>query len=115
MSHGGVVKVLRHVAQDREVSNSGESRFEATGLRGHGGRTKQCPWLNNGEDLSTPRRYPGLSEHESPHRRESTCGVAGGRFTEPTDLNGHCTIRNFFSRCDRSCLGQISSRFCTVT
>ena len=30
MSHGGMVKVLRHVAQDREVSNSGEGRFKAT-------------------------------------------------------------------------------------
>jgi hypothetical protein len=85
------------------------------GLSEHGGRTEQCPWLNRGEDLSTPRRYPGLSEHESPHRRESTRGVAGGRFTKPTDLSGHCTIRNFFSWFDRSCLGQISSRFCMVT
>jgi hypothetical protein len=31
MSHGGVVRVPRHVAQDREVSNSGEGRFKATG------------------------------------------------------------------------------------
>jgi hypothetical protein len=84
-------------------------------LSGHGGRTEQCPWLNRGEDLSTPWRYPGLSEHESPHQHESTRGVAGSRFTEPTDLFGHCTIRNFFSRSDRSCLGRISSRFCMVT
>jgi hypothetical protein len=29
MSHGGVVKVLRHMAQGYEVSNSGEGRSEA--------------------------------------------------------------------------------------
>jgi hypothetical protein len=29
MSHGGVVKVPRHVAKDRKVSNSGEGRFKA--------------------------------------------------------------------------------------
>jgi hypothetical protein len=85
------------------------------GLSGHGDRTEQWPWLNSGEDLSTSRRYPGLSEHESLHRRESMRGVTSGRFTEPTDLSGHCTIRNFFSRSDRSCLGRISSRFCMVT
>jgi hypothetical protein len=28
MSHGGVVKVPRHMAQGCEVSNSGEGRFE---------------------------------------------------------------------------------------
>jgi hypothetical protein len=115
MSHDSVVKVPRHVAQDREVSNSGEGRFERPGLSGHGGRMEQCPWLNSGEDLSTPRRYPGLSEHKSPHRHESMRGVTGGRFTKPTVLSSHCIIRNFFSRSDKSCLGRISSRFCMVT
>jgi hypothetical protein len=41
---------------------------------GHGGRAEQCLKLNSGEDLSTPSRYPGTSEHESPQRRESTRG-----------------------------------------
>jgi hypothetical protein len=30
-THYDVVKVLRHMAQDREVSNSGEGRFKTTG------------------------------------------------------------------------------------
>jgi hypothetical protein len=38
MSHDGVVKVPRHVAQDHEVSNSGEGGFKATGAE----RTR-CP------------------------------------------------------------------------
>jgi hypothetical protein len=33
VSHGGVVKVPRHVAQVCEVSNSGEGRFEAVGAK----------------------------------------------------------------------------------
>jgi hypothetical protein len=37
MSHCGVVKVPRHVAQGREVSNSGEGRSKATGAK----RTRQ--------------------------------------------------------------------------
>jgi hypothetical protein len=41
---------------------------------GHGSRAEQCPKLNSGEDLSTPRRYPGTSEHKSPRWRESTRG-----------------------------------------
>jgi hypothetical protein len=46
---------------------------------GHDGRAEQFPKLNSGEDLSTPRHYPGTSEHESPHRHESTRGGAGRR------------------------------------
>jgi hypothetical protein len=42
------------------------------------------PILNSGEDLSTLGCYPGLSEHESPRRRESTRG--GGR-RRPGDMN----------------------------
>jgi hypothetical protein len=86
-----------------------------SGLRGHGGRTEQCLKLIRGGDLFTAKRYPGTSEHESPHRHESTRRVAGGRFTEPTVLSGHCTIRSFFSQSNRSCLVRISSRFCMVT
>jgi hypothetical protein len=41
------------------------------------------PILNSGEDLSTLGCYPGLSEHKSPRRREST---RGGR-RRPGDLN----------------------------
>jgi hypothetical protein len=37
MSHGGVVKKLRHVVQGHEVSNSGEGRSEAAGAK----RTRQ--------------------------------------------------------------------------
>jgi hypothetical protein len=33
MSHGGVVKVPRHMAQGREVSNSDEGRSKATGAK----------------------------------------------------------------------------------
>jgi hypothetical protein len=33
MSHGGVVKVSRHVAQGCEVSNFGEGRSEAAGAK----------------------------------------------------------------------------------
>jgi hypothetical protein len=32
---------------------------------------EQCLKLIRGEDLFTPRRYPGTGEHESPRRRES--------------------------------------------
>jgi hypothetical protein len=111
-----VVKVLRHVAQYREVSNSGEGRFKAIGVERTRRPDKQ--WLKlirGGEDLFTAERYPGAGEHESPHRCESTRGVAGGRFTEPIDSSGHCTIRFFFSQSDRPCLGRISSRFYMAT
>jgi hypothetical protein len=82
------------MSHDSEVSTPARVDSKRPGLSGHGGRTKQCPWLNNGEDLSTPRRYLGLSEHESPYRHKSMHGVAGGRFTEPTNLYGHCTNRS---------------------
>jgi hypothetical protein len=36
--------------------------------------TEQCLKLTRGEDLFTPRRYPGTSEHESPQQRESRRG-----------------------------------------
>ena len=89
--------------------------FKRSGQSRHGGRTEQCLKLIQDGDLFTARLYPGTGEHESPHRRESTRGVAGGRFTEPIDFSGHCTIRIFFSQFDRPCLGRISFRFCIVT
>jgi hypothetical protein len=36
--------------------------------------TEQCLKLICGEDLFTPRHYPGTSEHRSPRRRESRHG-----------------------------------------
>jgi hypothetical protein len=36
--------------------------------------TEQCLKLIRGEDLFTPRRYSGTSEHESPRRCESRRG-----------------------------------------
>jgi hypothetical protein len=42
-----------------------------SGQSGHGGRTEQCLKLIHGGDLFTARRYPGIGEHESLHRRES--------------------------------------------
>jgi hypothetical protein len=45
------------------------------------------PILNSGEDLSTLGCYPGLSKHESPHRRESTRGGSPvARGSESADI-----------------------------
>ena len=43
MSHGGVVKVPRNVAQGREVSNSGEPIQGDRDTLGYGGRSEQWP------------------------------------------------------------------------
>jgi hypothetical protein len=37
-------------------------------------RAEQCLKLIRGEDLFTPRHYPGTSGHESHHQRESRRG-----------------------------------------
>jgi hypothetical protein len=45
------------------------------------------PILNSGEDLSTLGCYPGLSEHESPRRRESKRrGSPAARGSESADI-----------------------------
>jgi hypothetical protein len=42
-------------------------------------------------------------------------GVAGGKFTEPADLFGYCTIKNFFSQPKRVNGREICSKFHAVT
>jgi hypothetical protein len=75
------------VASDREMSNSSEGWFKVIGIERTRWPDQQCPRLIWGkEDLFTLERYPNAGEHESPHRRESTCAVAGGEGEWTRDL-----------------------------
>jgi hypothetical protein len=61
-----VVKVLRHVAQDHEVSNSGEGRFKAIGVERTRRPDKQCLKLIRGEKIFSPQnviRVPVRTNH----------------------------------------------------
>jgi hypothetical protein len=103
MSHGGVVKVPRHVAQDREVSNSVEGRFQAIGAERTWRLDEQCLKLIRGGELFTTKRYPGTGEHESPRRRESrrrSHRRQGALHQRSRSV--HCTIRALINVPDRA-------------
>ena len=50
-----MVKVLRHVAQDHEVSNSSEGQFKAIGVERTRRPDKQCLKLIRGKKIFSPR------------------------------------------------------------
>jgi hypothetical protein len=82
MSHDSVVKVPRHVAQGREVSNSGEGRSEAAGLSGHDDRSEQCRSSSTGGYFVLPQRYPTVPSTNHRGDVNPRVGVASGEFTE---------------------------------
>jgi hypothetical protein len=74
---------LRHVAGTSGYDIGRNSGFE----------------LIRGEDLFTMKRYPGTGEHESPCRRESRHGVAGGKVHCTCDLIPSTVPSVFSSGC----------------
>jgi hypothetical protein len=57
---------------------------------------QQClKLIRGGEDLFTLERYLSAGEHESPHRRESTCGFAGGKIHCISDLVQSTVLSGF--------------------
>jgi hypothetical protein len=78
MTHGGMVKALRHMAQGCEVDNSGEPIQSGCDLGGYGGRSRIVARVHPRCDISYPLRYPTApsTNHRSGH--ESGCTVAGG-------------------------------------
>ena len=84
-THCDVVKVSRHVAQDREVSNSGEGRFQAIGAERTRRRDEQCLKLIRRGKIFSPRHViwaPMSMNHLAGVNPDA--GVAGGKV--------HCTI-----------------------
>jgi hypothetical protein len=72
VSHGGVVKVPRHVAQGWGA-NSGEPIQRGHDTSGYGGQSKIAAGVHPRGDISYLSALSNRTEHESPRRRESTC------------------------------------------
>jgi hypothetical protein len=115
MSHGGVVKVLRHVAQGREVSNSGEGKFGATRAK----RTRRPEWI-------VAEVYPLgdiLHSHSVIRRRRARITATGtnpdakatGGEGAEQKIFVYCTIRFLFSQRDRAVCREICSQIHVVT
>jgi hypothetical protein len=107
----GFCKLLPEIPEQ----NSGFGYFGfGFGYSGFGFRVSgflPSPSLIHGEDLFTPRRYPGTNGHESHRRRESR---RGGRRRQGAlhlwSYSVHCTIRNPIRTPDRAvCSAQISN------
>jgi hypothetical protein len=54
VTHGGIVKAPRHVAQGREVANSGESIRSGRDSGGYGGRSRIVAGVHPRCDISYP-------------------------------------------------------------
>jgi hypothetical protein len=66
VTHGGVVKAPRHVAQSREVANSGESIRSSRDLGGYGGRGRIVVGDHPRCDIFYPSVLSNLAGHKSP-------------------------------------------------
>jgi hypothetical protein len=82
VSHNGEVNVPRHVAQGREVSNSGEPIQGDRDTLGYGGRSKIVAGVHPWAIFLTPATLSICAERKSPWRHESGRMVAGGEISE---------------------------------
>jgi hypothetical protein len=68
VTHCGVVKAPRHVAQGLEVANSDESIRSVRDLGGYGGRSRIVAEVHPRCDISYPSSLSICAGHESPRR-----------------------------------------------
>jgi hypothetical protein len=68
VTHCGGVKAPRHVAQGREVTNSGEPIQSGRVLGGYGGRSRIVAGVHPWYDISYPSSLSICAGHESPLR-----------------------------------------------
>jgi hypothetical protein len=66
MTHGGVVKALRHVVQGCEVANSGEPIQSGCDSGGYCNRSRIVAVVHPQRDISYPSALSNCAEHESP-------------------------------------------------
>jgi hypothetical protein len=64
VTHCDVVKAPNHVAQGREVANSGESIRSGRDSSGYGGRSEQWPEFIHGAIFLTLKSYLQPTKHE---------------------------------------------------
>jgi hypothetical protein len=82
VTHCGVVKTPRHVAQGREVANSGESIRSGRDLGGYGGRGRIVAGVQPRCDISYPSSLSICAGHESPRlARIRAHGSSAARFS----------------------------------
>jgi hypothetical protein len=83
MTHCGVVKAPRHVAQGCGVANSGEPIQIGYDSGGYGGRSRIVAGVHPRGDISyTPCHYPTAPSTNHRGGHESGRTVAGGEFSE---------------------------------
>jgi hypothetical protein len=83
MTHCGMVKAPRHVAQGCRVANSGEPIQIGCELGGYGGRSRIVAGVHPRGDTSYPPcRYPTAPSTNHRGGRESRRTVASGEFSE---------------------------------
>jgi hypothetical protein len=66
VTHCNVVKAPKHVAQDREVANSGESIKSGRDSREYGGRSRIVAGVHPRCDIYYPSSLSICARHESP-------------------------------------------------
>jgi hypothetical protein len=68
MTHCGMVKAPRHMAQGCEVANSGEPIQSGRDSGGYGGRSRIVAGVHPRGDISYPSSLSIYAGHESPRR-----------------------------------------------
>jgi hypothetical protein len=68
VTHNGVVKAPRHVAQGCEVANSDEPIQSGRDLGGYGGWSRIVAGVHPRDDISYPSALSNCAGHESPQR-----------------------------------------------
>jgi hypothetical protein len=82
VTHGGVVKVPRHMAQGCEVANSGEPIKAVVTQVGTAARVEYWPEFIHGVIFLTPLHYPTAPSTNHRVGHESGCTVADGELSE---------------------------------
>jgi hypothetical protein len=77
MTHCDMVKAPRHMAQGREVANSGEPIQSGRDSSGYGSRSRIVAGVHPWGDISYPSSLSICARHESPWRK-SGLTIAGG-------------------------------------
>jgi hypothetical protein len=70
VTHCGVVKAPRHVAQGCEVANSGDPIQSGRDLGGYGDRSRIVAGVHPRDDISYPSVLSNCAGHESPRRAQ---------------------------------------------
>jgi hypothetical protein len=116
MTHCGMVKAPRHVAQGREVANSGKPIQSGRDTSGYGGRSRIVAGVHPRCDISYLLAVIHLRGAQittagaNPSSRSPTVSYLNWRFDLDT-----VPLKTRFRATDRACLEAICSKFYVVT